>query len=97
MRVVRACEAIDKGCCLELYYDDHSLIVEVHAIGFDAEGRAWLVAFERFGGGDPGPGAWTFLPLDETKRVAISGYFSAAPRAGYCRDDPRFDRIVKQV
>ena len=97
MRVASACEAIDQACCLELYYVDHSLVVEAHAVGFDAEGRPRLLAFERDGGADPTPGRWVFLALDAAKRVGLSGYFSTAPRPGYRRDDPRFDRILKQV
>jgi hypothetical protein len=97
MRVARASEAIERGLCLELYYPDRSLIVEPHAVGFDAKGRAWLLAFERYGGADPTPGNWTFLPLDETRNVAVSGYFSQAPRPLYRRDDPRFDRVLRQL
>jgi hypothetical protein len=97
MRVARACEALDQGCCLELYYEGHSEVVEVHAVGFDSAGRAWLLGFERHGGADPTPGAWIFVPLDETKRVSLSGYFSAAPRPGFTRDDPRFERVLRQV
>lgn len=97
MRVARACEALDQARCLELYYEGRSLVVEVHAVGFDPSGRAWLLGFERHGGADMAAGSWTFRPFDETRSVALSGYFSLAPRQGYRRDDPRFDRVLKQL
>ena len=97
MRVQRSCEALEKGCCLEVYYDGHSLIVEPHAVGFDKYDHAALLAWERFGDGPHATGQWLFLRLDETRKVAVSGYFSEVPRPGYCQDDARFDRVLCQV
>ncbi|MDB5693256.1 MAG: hypothetical protein JWO81_2319 [Alphaproteobacteria bacterium] len=97
MRIRRAIDAIEKGCCLELYYQQYSLIVEPHAVGLDASGRPFVLAVERYAGRAPVLGQWLFLPLDTTRKVAVSGYFSEAPRPGYRPDDPRFDRILSQL
>ena len=97
MRLKRACEAIDQGCCLELYYPRHSLVVEPHAVGLDEKKRPLLLAWERCDSTDGHRGAWLFLRLDEAKEVLVSGYFSSAPRKGYTRDDPRFAQIVRQI
>ena len=97
MRVARACEALECGCCLELYYPDRSTLVEPHAVGVDAQGRSWLLGFERYGAADLASGGWVFLPLDETCKVDVSGYMSNAPRRGFRRDDPRFDSVIAQL
>jgi hypothetical protein len=97
VHAARACEALDRGCCLELYYPGRSALVEPHAVGLDAAGRAWLLGFERHGAADPGPGSWVFLPLDEAGKVDVSGYMSLAPRPGFRRDDPRFATILAQL
>jgi hypothetical protein len=97
MRVAKACEALERGGCLELYYADKSVLVEPHAVGVDGQGRAWLLGYERYGAADAASGGWVFLSLDETRKVDVSGYLSNAPRPGFRRDDPRFDSIIAQL
>ena len=97
MRAAKACDALDRGCCLELYYPGRTLLVEPHAVGLDGTGRPWLLGFERHGAADTGSGGWVFLPLDETSKVDVSGYLSHGPRQGYRRDDPRFDTMLAQL
>ena len=97
MRAAKACDALDRGCCLELYYPGRTILVEPHAVGLDAQGRAWLLGFERYGAADPQSGGWVFLPLDETRKVDVSGYLSLAPRPGFRRDDHRFDSVIAQL
>ena len=96
-RLRRACEAIDKGSCLELYYGSHSVVVEAHAAGFDKSDRPVVLAWERITTLKDDPGKWQFLRLDETRKVTVSGYFSDAPRAGFERGDKRFRSICCQV
>lgn len=91
MRVTRACTALEKGCCLELHYDGWSRMAEVHAVGFDADDRSLILAWLTEAHNDRDPAGWQLLYLDETRKVAVSGYFSEAPRPGYIPDD----RMVK--
>jgi hypothetical protein len=93
MRVTKACEAIDKGCCLELYYRRHSRVVEPHAVGYEPDGEPALLAWD----GTDETGGWLFIALGEPREIIVSGYFSEAPRPGFVRDDPRFARILRQV
>lgn len=97
MRVDKACEAIDMGCCLELYYEDHSQVVEPHAVGTNATGEPVLLAWEARESGAASRGEWLFVALDKVREIDISGYFSDAPRPGFVRDDPRFAHIDRQV
>ena len=97
MHLQSACDAIDRGCRLEIYYDDHSLVVEPHAVGFDRRGRTMLLAWECSDSADGHSGEWLFLTLDEAREVDVSGYLAQSPRMGFVRDDPRFARIVRQV
>ena len=89
MRVQRALEALEKGCCLELYYDEGSHLVEVHAVGFDADDRPVVQAWDS-GSAD----RWSLCHLDRTRKVAVSGYFSEAPRPGF-EVDSRLVRVLK--
>ncbi|MGZ8281762.1 MAG: hypothetical protein ACXWUN_02275 [Allosphingosinicella sp.] len=97
MRVEKACEAIAKGCCLELYYKGHSQVVEPHAAGYDLSGGPALLAWEAVDSAKGDRGAWLFVPLDDLREIDVSGYFSEAPRPGFVRDDPRFARILCQL
>lgn len=97
MRVQRASEALERGSCLELYYPDHSMVIEPHAVGFDKSDHPALLGWEVLARGMTPRGQWQFLRLDEMSKVEISGYFSEAPRPDYQQNDPRFDRIIRQL
>jgi hypothetical protein len=96
-RVGRARAALEKGCSLELYYSGFSRLVEVHAVGLDAGGREAILAYETLGTGKGHKGEWLVLALEDARKVAVSGYFSEAPRPGYRRDDPRLKQIIAQL
>jgi hypothetical protein len=97
MRIGLAVEALERGCCLELYYERYAIVVEPHAVGFDRFGRPCLLAYERFTDGMPSFGQWLFLPLDKARWIDVSGYFSEGPRPAFVPDDLRFARIVAQL
>jgi hypothetical protein len=97
MPVQSACAAIDKGCRLELYFARHSLVVEPHAVGYDADRRPALLGWACSDTVEGSSGRWVFLHLDTAREADISGYLSQAPRPGFVRDDPRFSRILRQV
>ena len=97
MGIEQAKDAIETGCCLELYFERYSMIVEPHAVGTDRFGRSLLLAFERCMDALPTLGQWLFLPLDKARMVEVSGYLSEAPRPGYRPDDSRFIQILSQL
>lgn len=96
MSVERACLALEKGCRLELHYTGWCRVVEVHAVGFDAGERPVIQAFLPANGSPRDESGWMLLPLDETRRASVSGYFSEAPRMGF-ELDPRIARLVCKV
>ncbi len=92
-----ACEAIEKGCCLELDYDDHCVVVEPHTVGIDDLGRAAILGWVRTCSCSVCPGEWQVLRLDEPRSVLVSGYFSEAPRPDFRRHDEKFATICSQA
>jgi hypothetical protein len=89
----KACMALERGSCLELYYPDHvRRCIEVHAVGFDDQQRPAIFGWQVMGSvGEPG---WTLLPLADVREVDISGYWSEAPRPGYAQSDVRLSRVL---
>lgn len=93
-----ACDALNKGVCLEVRYDGYTRIVEVHAVGISTAGnhvmRVWQV---RGGSVSNEPVGWKLLRLDETTGVALTAEKSAAPRAGYKPGDKGMVQIICQL
>lgn len=93
-----ACDALRKGCCLEIRYDGFSRVVEVHAVGVTSAGhdvmRVWQI---RGGSVSNEPVGWKLLRLDEAMGVAILNERSAAPRHGFKRGDRAMQRIICEV
>jgi predicted DNA-binding transcriptional regulator YafY len=93
-----ACEAIKTAKRLELRYDGHTRVVEVHAVGVSKDGhsimRAWQVR-----GGSSGNKAipWKLFRLDEATGLQIIDEKSEAPRDGYKRGDRAMARIVCEL
>jgi hypothetical protein len=93
-----ACEAVEKGCCLELQYDGYSRIVEVHVAGTNREGSALLRGWQVRGGSVSGERAgWKLFRLDEARGALLFEERSQAPQTGYKRDDPAIAFIRCQV
>ena len=90
-------EALEKGCCLEIYYDGLCIIGEVHAAGWDDARDPAVLLFEKFDTACEHAGEWRFVSLKNARSIDVSGYFSEAPRPGYQRSDGRFDRICCSV
>ena len=87
-------EALEKGCCLEIYYDGLCIIGEVHAVGWDKARNLALLLFEKSDSACEHAGGWRFVSLENARDLDVSGYFSEAPRPDYQRSDGRFERIV---
>ncbi len=82
----KACLALDRGCCLELYYHDQARrCIEVHAVGFDECQQPAIFGWEVMSAA--GASGWTLLSLAGVREVDVSGYWSEAPRPGYDRSD----------
>ncbi len=93
-----ACEALDKGKCLEISYDGYRRVVEVHACGFTKDDNAVTRAFQVRGGSVSNePIGWKLLRLDEATTYSILDETSRAPRPGYRRGDKAMTRILAQV
>lgn len=93
-----ACEALQKGCCLELQYDGYSRIVEVHAVGTTKDGNTVMRCWQVSGGSVSGERAgWKLFRLDEARGSLIAHVASQAPRTGYKRGDPAIAFIRCQI
>lgn len=73
-------------------------MVEVHAVGFTKDGKEIMRVWQVSGGSVSNePVGWKLLRLDETTGAALTKDPSAAPRAGYKRDDRAMERIICQI
>lgn len=92
-----ACEALEKGRCLELQYDGYSRTVEVHVVGTTAKGDPIMRAWQVRSGKPGGASEFRLFRLDKTWRYAISEESSQAPRRGYNPEDPAIPVIRCRV
>ena len=90
-------EALEMGCCLEIYYDGLCIIGEVHAAGWDKAHNPAVLLFEKSDSACEHVGEWRFVSLEAARGLDVSGYFSEAPRPDYQPSDRRFDRICCSV
>jgi hypothetical protein len=98
MHIMMACEALNSKRRLELRYDGHTRIVEVHAAGRNKLGEAVMLVWQVEGGSSTGTSTgWRRLKLDEIRSAALTDQASAAPREGYLRNDPTIARILCQL
>jgi hypothetical protein len=98
MRTDTPCEALRTGRCLELRYDGFVRVVEVHAVGFSAEGHALMRVWQVRGGSVSGEhSGWKLLRLDEATSYGITDQPAEAPRHGYRKGDPALARAVCQL
>jgi hypothetical protein len=85
-----ACEALEKGVCLEVRYRHENLCLEVHDAGYGRDGEPLVHGWQRVG---PSGGGWRLVHLKEARNPSVSGYFSEAPRPGY-RPNPAITEVV---
>ena len=88
-----ACDALERGVCLDLRYRGEFLCVEVHAAGYSPDSEPLLYCWQRVGSTG---GGWRLLRVAEVQSIDDSGYFSEAPRPGY-RLDGAISKVVCQV
>ena len=92
------CEAVAKARCLELTYDGHDRVVEVHVAGHTREGELLMRVWQVRGGSVSGePVGWKMFDLNRVSAVRLSRERSQAPHAGYEPDDPVIKRTVCRV
>ena len=93
MPVKTACAALERGSCFECRYRSEHLVVEVHAVGYGADGTPLLQGWQRVGFSG---GGWRIVKLNDARDPEISGYFSEAPRPGY-RPSEAIAEVICQV
>jgi hypothetical protein len=94
----KACEAVTKARCLELTYDGHERVVEVHVAGYSRDDVALMRVWQVRGGSTSGqPTDWKMFRLDQVSSARLSRERSHAPHDGYEPHDPVIHRIVCQV
>lgn len=91
------CAALRAGVCLQLNYDGHHRVVEVHAVGSTADGNDVMRVWQVSGGSNSGDMGWKLMRLDEASSLALTKTPSHAPRQGYRRGDKQMAMIVCQV
>lgn len=93
-----ACEALTKGCALDLVYDGYFRRVEVHAVGYTKDRNAVMRVWQTSGGSVSHEHVgWKLLRLDEARGANITEVSSTAPRPGYRRNDSVMARILCQL
>ncbi len=93
-----ACQAVRKGVCLELRYDDFTRTVEVHAVGTSTAGNVVMRVWQVRGGGVHNESVgWALMRLDEVANVVLTNEKSEAPRPGYRRGDKGMQRIFCEL
>ena len=89
-----ACEALQKGVCLDLRYHGFTRTVEVHAVGISTADHPVMRCWQLRGGSKSHePVGWKLLRLDEIAGVALTTEKSLAPRKGYKHGDRDMKRI----
>jgi hypothetical protein len=91
-----ACEALDKGRCLEIGYDTFTRIVEVHRVGVSRAGEHILSGWQIRGPANERVG-WKLLNLDEPVTLTLTNIPSQAPRPDYRRGAKQFIGIICQL
>jgi len=91
-----AVAALRSKCALELKYDDHVRIVEVHAVGWTKSGHGAMRVWQVKGGAGERPG-WKLLKFAEAKDVVVRVESANVPRPGYKRSDAALERIICEL
>lgn len=92
-----ACEALQTGRRLELRYDGHSRIIEVHAVGTSKDGNALMRGWQTRCTKPGGNGCWRLYRLDKAWNYGLSDELSQAPRTGYKLNDSDIAFIRCQI
>ena len=93
MPLKTACDALERGVCLDLRYRGEFMRFEVHAAGYDQNSVPLLYGWQRVG---MSGGGWRQIRVPEVEAIEDSGYFSEAPRPGY-RPTKAFSKILCEV
>ena len=89
MPLKTACDALERGVCLDLHYRGEFMRFEVHAVGYDQDSVPLLYGWQRVG---LSGGGWRRIRVAEVQAIEDSGYFSEAPRPGY-----RLDKAISKI
>ena len=91
-----ACTALENGKCLEVRYETHTRIVEVHRVGISPQGAHILSGWQVRGPANERPG-WKLLNLDDAIELSVTDIVSRAPRPDYRRGAKQFIGIICQL
>lgn len=93
-----ACDALQKGVCLELKYNGFSRVVEVHCVGITTKDNLGMRVWQVRGGSESNePVGWKLLLLEEATGASLTTEKSQAPRQGYKRGDKGMKRIICEI
>ena len=94
--IATACEAIEKGRCLEIGYEDFVRIVEVHRLGIGPAGEHLLSGWQIRGPVNERMG-WKLINLSEPLSLTLTDIPSRAPRPDFRRGAKQFIGIISQL
>ena len=93
-----ACEAIRLGRRVQLSYDGHDRLVEIHTVGRSREGRAMMNVWQVSGGSvSNAPVGWKMMHLDKVRNATITDEQAEVPREKYTEGASQFDAIQCEV
>ena len=94
MNMKIAVDALERGCCLEVYYGKQSVVIDPQIAGFDSEERPILLGVERLSEHAAPLARWLLIRLDEKRMIDVCGYMSDGPRDDCGEGQHDFARIL---
>ena len=92
-----AIDAITTARCMTFDYDDMLRVVEVHAVGITAKGKAVIRAWQVAGESSRELPGWALFSVEKIVDPHLDTRPSGAPRHGYAENDRQMATITAQI